>query len=446
MATDTFKVPFAFCAFISGATRSGFVRNVLLVMTGTAIAQAIGFAVSPVISRLFSPAAFGVFGSFNAVASAVGTVVTLQYSQAILLPKENGDAFNVLVLSCLVAVLVSGLCLVACLIVPASVNSLMKTTGMWSLVLLAVSALVTGVNQAFQAWCIRAKAFKHTSASQVVRSLSSNGLQLGCGCVKTGPLGLIGSAVLADIVASLNLARVVLRDWRLLRHRVGWQPIRRLASEYHDFPLYSASSNLINSLSLGLPMLLLTHFYSLAVAGGYAFAMRVLSTPMNFVLTALRQVLFQKAAEAHNAGRRLIGLYAKITLGLFGVALLPSLALIAFAPRCFAWVFGAQWLQAGEFASSLVIWMLFMFSNLPAALFARIIRIQRQMFIFDISLLVARSVGLYLGGQYLAASTTILMFAAIGGVMNIIFIGLVWCKLRRYEATRQAETLTADRL
>ena len=44
--------------------KSSFVKNVLVVMSGTAAAQIIGFALTPIISRLFSPSDFGVFGSF----------------------------------------------------------------------------------------------------------------------------------------------------------------------------------------------------------------------------------------------------------------------------------------------------------------------------------------------------------------------------------------------
>lgn len=444
MPADTLRLTFTFQPLLARLRKSAFVRNILVVMTGTAIAQAIGFALSPLISRLFSPSDFGVFGSFVAVASIIGTVTTLQYSQAIMLPKEEGEAINVLALSCLCTLLLSGLCLAACLVAPGTLNGLMKTNGIWPLVLLVCATFVSGANQSFQAWCVRSKAFKHTSASQVVRSLSSNGLQLGCGCLKAGAPGLICSTVLADILATLNLGLVVLRDWKMLRHRAGWQTFRRLALEYHDFPMYSASTSLMNALSLGLPVLLLTRFYGLAVAGGYAFAMRVLSTPMNFALTALRQVLFQKAAEAHNAGRRLTRLYAGITVGLFAVALLPSLVLMAWAPQFFAWLFGAQWLQAGQFASSLVLWLLFMFSNVPATLFARIIRIQRQMFMFDVTLLLVRTASLYLGGVYLSPSTTILLFSSVGGVMNVVFIGVVGYKLWKSEASRQANHPMGD--
>ena len=222
------------------------------------------------------------------MAGIIGAVVTLQYSQAIILPKENAEAINVLALSCLCSLLLTTLCLVGCLVAPGALNGLMKTTGVWALALLVFATLVSGVNQSFQAWSVRRRAFKDVSVSQVVRSFSSSGTQLGCGFLRLGAPGLIFSSILADILATVNLGRVVLRDWRELRHTAGWQSIRRLAVEYRDFPVYSASSRLINSLSLGLPMLLLSHFYGLPVAGAYAFAMRVLSTPMSFVLTALR--------------------------------------------------------------------------------------------------------------------------------------------------------------
>jgi lipopolysaccharide exporter len=430
-------------AFFGGLGKSAFVRNIAIVMTGTAVAQIIAFGLSPVISRLFSPVDFGIAGSFAAVASVFGTIVTLQYSQAIILPKAEADAINLLAISCLCTLVFSLLCVAGCMMAPTALNGLMKTTGIWALGLLVCATLVTGANQSLQSWCIRVKAFKHTSASQVVRSLGSSGVQLGSGGLKLGSLGLVCSGVLADILASVNLGRVVLRDWRRLGGAVEWQSMRRLALEYRDFPLYNASTTLINTLSLGLPLLLLSHFYGLPVAGAYAFAMRILSTPMGFVLSALRQVLLQKAAETHNEGRQLMPLYAKISAGLFALALLPSLGLLTWGIPLFAWLFGPQWTLAGEFASSLVIWLLFMFCNLPASLFGRIIRIQHQMFLFDAAVLLLRTASLYFGGIYLSASSTILLFACVGGVLNIYFIGLVGYKLWKAETDKQIINVTA---
>jgi lipopolysaccharide exporter len=405
--------------------KSSFVKNVLVVMTGTAAAQAIGLALAPVISRLFYPSDFGIFGSFMSISAIITAGATLEYSQAIMLPKEKEDAIHLFLASCLSAFAVGILCLAVCLIVPATVNGLMKTDGVWALALLAVSTVVAGLNRSCQAWCVRVKAFKQTSTSQVIRSLSSNGAQIGFGILSGGAAGLILSSVLADVLASLNLIRVLRPDLAALRRCIRWDRIKKLAKDYHDFPLYVASQNVMNALSSGLPVLLLAHYYGLVVAGAYAFGVRILEVPMGFVLSALRQVLFQKAGETQHRGGKLAPLYVKITSGLFALAIFPSLVLVLWAPEIFAWIFGARWYEAGEFARLLVLWLLFAFCNLPAMLFARLIRIQRTVFLYDLILLAARALALVFGGLNLNAFQTVLLFSLVGAVMNAILIILV---------------------
>ena len=77
-------------ALLGRLTKASFLRNVFVVMTGSAIGQAVGFALSPVISRLFTPADFGVFGSFGAVTGVFAAIVTLDYSLAVMLPRQQG--------------------------------------------------------------------------------------------------------------------------------------------------------------------------------------------------------------------------------------------------------------------------------------------------------------------------------------------------------------------
>ncbi len=181
----------------------------------------------------------------------------------------------------------------------------------------------------------------------------------------------------------------------------------------------------MNALSIGLPVLLLTHFFGIAVAGAYAFAGRLLNTPMSLVSGAVRQVLFQKGGEMQHQERKLSALFLKSTLGLFGLGVLPAIVLCIWSPQLFAWVFGKQWHTAGEFARYLVFWLLFAFCNLPAVLFARLIRIQRTLFFFNSIVLAVRVLTLVVGGLYLTALQSIALFSALGGVMNLALILLV---------------------
>lgn len=422
-ATSTIKTTkLQFQYIFARLRKSAFVKNVLVVMSGTAAAQTIGYAMSPIISRLFSPSDFGIFGSFDSVSSIIIAGATLEYSQAIMLPKGKEDTINLFFVSCLSTFAIGFLCLTFCLLAPTFANGLMKTSGVWALSLLVVATVVAGLNQSCQAWCVRVKAFKHTSMSQVIRSLSSNGTQIGFGYLKGGAAGLIVSSVLADMLASLNLVRVLLPDLLALRRRIQWDRMKQLAKDYRDFPMYAASQNVINALSSGLPVLLLTHFFGIAVAGAYAFGVRILQAPMRLVLRALQQVLFQKACETDQRGGSLVSLYVKITMGLFALAFIPSLVLFIWAPQIFTWVFGPQWQTAGEFARSLILWLMIAFCNLPAVLFARIIRIQRTIFFYDLVLLAGRGLVLVLGGLYLSALQTIMVFSLVGAAMNTILI------------------------
>jgi len=419
--------------FYNKIIKSHFIKNFTIVMSGTVLAQALGFALSPVISRFYSPSDFGIFGSFNSVLRIVAAVVTLDYSQALILPKKNEDSIHLFILSCLCTVTISILFVFAYLIAPGYFNKLLQAPSSWVILPLIAGIIVTGLNETFQSWCIRVKSFKHTSVSQVIRSVTGNGMQTGWGFINGGATALLWSSVVADFLATVNLVRVTIRDFKQMTVGFSMRKMVVLAKEYRDFPAYSASMNVINALSMGLPVFLLTYYYGVAVTGGYAFGLRILSMPMEFVLRALRQVLYQKAAETHNDGRKLAPLYLKITLGLFAIAIIPSLVFIIWSPQIFSWVFGAKWFEAGEFARALVVWLVFMFCNLPATLFARIIRVQQKMFVYNIILLILRTSALVAGGMFLSATWTIMLFSVVGAAMNIVFIIYIGILIAREE-------------
>jgi O-antigen/teichoic acid export membrane protein len=420
---------------IASLKQSVFLTNVLIVMSGTALAQIIGYAMSPIISRLFSPSDFGVFGSFTAILGIITAGVTLEYSQAIMLPKEESIALDLLIISIFSTVLITVLCILTCLTLPGPVMSLMKAPGSWLLFVLIISILIAGLNISLQSWCVRVKAFKRTSASQVIRSITSNSLQVVLGFLKVGSPGLIVSSTCADLFASFNLASIVIRDVRRLSPKISWNRLKKIAFDFRDFPIYSATANVINAVSTGLPVLLLTKYFGLSAAGYYAFGVKLISAPMSLILRALRQVLFQKACETEHKGESLMTLFTKVTLGLFIISLIPSLILIIWAPQIFSFIFGAQWVTAGKFSRYLVIWQAVMFCNLPSVLFARILRLQNRLFFFDVSLLATRTIALILGGIYMTAETTILIFSIIGAMFNIIFILLIGIALARREGT-----------
>ena len=76
-----------------------FSRNVLTLMTGTSIAQAIPIAISPILTRIYTPEDFGVFALYMAIATVVSVIATGRYETAIMLPKKDSEAINLFIVS-----------------------------------------------------------------------------------------------------------------------------------------------------------------------------------------------------------------------------------------------------------------------------------------------------------------------------------------------------------
>src|SRR3954471_16287753 len=71
----------------------------MVIMAGTAFGQLLAIAVSPLLSRLYTPADFGLFSLVNAFAMVLGTVAALRYEMAIPLPRADDEARAVLVVA-----------------------------------------------------------------------------------------------------------------------------------------------------------------------------------------------------------------------------------------------------------------------------------------------------------------------------------------------------------
>src|SRR5699024_12521163 len=84
-----------------------FVRNVIIVASGTAGAQAITMLLSPIITRIYGPEAFGVMGTFSAMINIIIPIAALTYPIAIVLPKQNEEARGLMQLSIFISIILS---------------------------------------------------------------------------------------------------------------------------------------------------------------------------------------------------------------------------------------------------------------------------------------------------------------------------------------------------
>lgn len=414
------------------------VKNYLTVSSGVAFGQALSFLVMPVLSRYYSTESFGVMGTFVSVASILGTMATLQYGVALMLPKRDTEAANVFLLGSGAVVVTTLLVSLVLVLFPDGCCALLKAPGNIFLVLLPLFVMFNGTNQMLIGWSVRRKQFKANSASQVVRSFTVNSVQVVGGTVlPTGGM-LATGAVLGEIGSCLNLGYLFWKnETRFFARCYSKDWMKQLAKAYYDFPLFSTPQNLLNAVSQGLPVLLLGHYHGIAAAGLYAFGIRLVQAPLSLLLNPLRQVLFQKFCEVQNKGVSVLPLFRMTTLGLLAVILVPMVLGIFFMPEIFALFFGEKWRIAGDFARWMLVWLCIGFCNVPSVLIARILRMQHQMLLFDILALCLRTIILVLGGLFLSDKETVAAFCLLGALLNLVLIAWVWFRLKHEKLPTQ---------
>lgn len=410
-------------------------KNILTVSVGVVFGQALSLLAMPVLSRFFSAESFGVLGTFLSIASILGSLATLQYGAALMLPKRDTEAANIFLMGCLSVAVVTIIVFIISVVLKGFGLAILKLPGnAYLLILLPLYVLFNGTNQMLIGWSVRRRQFRQNSVSQVVRSLTVNSVQIAAAPVfPSGGMLAIG-AMLGEFGSCINLGYGIWKnEKRFFRRCSSTSWMKRSAKSYYDFPAFSTPQNLLNAVSQGLPILLLGHFYGIEVAGLYAFGIRLVQAPMGLLLTPLRQVLFQKFCEGQNHGAGIMPLYRKSTLGLLAVILLPVIIGVVFFPALFALVFGEPWRKAGEYACWLLMWHAVGFCNVPSVLMARILRMQRHMLLFDVATVSSRAILLVIGGLYWSDTQSVAAFGMLGALLNLFLITWIWRRVKHEE-------------
>jgi len=396
--------------------KSSFAIDVLKLVSGATLAQALSVLVTPVFSRLFSPEAFGTAAVFGSIVAIVGVVACLRYDAAIMLPKRDEEATNLLAVSLFFTLVVAVLSAASVLLVRESLVRLLNTPDLAPyLWLVPASVLANGGFVALNYWNSRTRHFGRLSIAKASRSFVMNGAQLGLGAAGQAHAGaMIGSSVLSSTIITTLLGGQTWRDdGRLLRQSINWQDMVAGIKRYRKFPLYSTWSALLNSVSWQLPFFLLSAFFSSTVAGYYALGTRLLRLPMNFIGNAIAQVFFQRAAEAKVEGT-LATVVESVFRRLVMVGLFPMLLLTFIGQDLFVVVFGDNWAEAGVYTQILSVWMFFQFISAPLFTLINVIEKQEYGLIFNILTFIARFVALWIGGSLGNVYIALILFAISG--------------------------------
>ena len=379
---------------------AGTFKNISTLMTGTVISAIIPILTAPIMSRIFAASSYGVLGLYMSISGLIGVIAYSHYTQAIMLPKENTDARQVVWFAMSFSTAVS-LCAMLVFIVLYFFTNVISSSQihLWYF-FIPVSIFLNGVNAAILTWANRIQSYKQLSYNRVIQALITMVVQITLGILIKNETGLMVGLLTGQLVS------VVLLVWKFgnkLDSGIGLPQsagFKKIAVQYKNLLFYSTPSDFINNLINQTPVFLLQKFGGISYVGYYNFTQRLLGLPQMFLSSAIVDVFRQKASYSYSHYGNCREIFLKTFKVLTSLAILPAIAAILFAPQIFSFFFGAKWVLAGVFAQYLSVMYFFRFIVSPLSYVYLIAGRMKEDFLIHILFLVLTTASFYLSNIF----------------------------------------------
>ena len=402
--------------------RGSAARDVATLMVGTAIAQAITIASTPLLTRLYTPSDFGLLAVFLAVVSVAATLITLRYETSILVPKENTESANLVLLSLLLGAGLSVVLAVLGALLPMGLQEKLGlgVLGNW-MPIAFLTAAATSVLAIMQGWMNRQKKYQHMAWLRVGQSAALAGLSVFFGFFHSN-----NGLLIAQICASACLCLAALWIGRSAAHLWQKQQLQATALAHKNAPKYLLPTALLDVITLQMPVLLIAAWFGSDDAGQFSMAWRLLMIPMALIGGAVGQVFMQRfsnALENPDLARKII---KQSWFFLFSISFIPFALILIGGGSIFAIILGDKWLGSGTIAMTLAPMALAMFISSPTSGAYILLGLQRYSLLFGVVIFVYRPLCIYYGMQIGNLGVGIKLWVALEICQIFIYQLVAW--------------------
>lgn len=404
--------------------KSEFGRNVVTLVTGTAIAQILAIVASPILTRLYTPDDFGILALFISISSVLSIAVCGRYELAIMLPKKDKYAINIFALGFVIACFVSILFLILFTIFNDLFTKLFNNQkiSFW-LYFIPLFVFFSGLFNLLSYFNNRTKNYIDLKNATIIKSAVIVIVQIGAGFMKIGVSGLIIGMIISSLSANIRLLKNVVKN-KILISSISKIKMIALAKKYKNFPKYSIGAHTIETLSGSMHIILFSSFFDASVVGFLFLTERCLNLPISVISGAIARVFFQNASVEYTNHSECVNLYKTLFKKLFLFALIPLVLVFLFAPFVFSVIFGEEWRVAGEYARILSMLYFVRFIHSPLSVMYMIAQKQKielywQIYLF-VSLAGAISLGYFLSKDVLITLSCFTVAYLIAYIINII--------------------------
>lgn len=402
-------------------------RDLAIIIFGIGVAQLIQLGATPFLTRLYSPAEFGVFAVVVAVSGVIATVAALRYdiaivgsSDAALSPLAKGALLLPIVVAPLLGLIFYGAIVIG-------IADLKALDG-GAMVIVAAIAALQGVTAVGSALCTRSGWFVTSSAIRIAQPLVFVviALVLQPNLAVAALFGWGGSLLIASVA------------FRRIRLDSRWSDTRETLRREWRYPVMTTPVALLDVVALALPLLFIAAAYGESDAGNYAQVQRLIGAPLTLTGVAVAQVYFKYAGDITRARTALSPFMLRIIAFLGSLSLAVFVAVFLFGEPVMRLLIGDGWRTDRYF---LLVSLVPVICRMTAAPVSSTFVLTGKLALgssWQIAYFVVTLSVLSVATQWLDFDQMLVAFLCSEIAMYLLYVVLVWWAARRYERNRCA--------
>ena len=407
--------------------KNKYLNDINTLFSASVLAAITPILVSPILTRQYSPEDFGAFAFFIAITDILLVLATFQFASAIVIPKKDSKAINLLAVSVAITAIVSTCALaLAAIVYWLNIGNFGGAIIHNHLIFIPLLIFFSALYTTLYLWQNRMGRYKTISAARIASVSSIALISVLFGLITFGAMGLILAVIIGKCIGVIFLFyKLMINDWRLLK-KIKFKQMLGVAVENKNFPIFTVPAGLFNMFSWQVPAIMFKIFFSISVLGFYDLCHRVLAAPTSLVGTAVQDVFKVRASKdyAEQGSCKKIYIYTLLYLTIVATALF--LPLYLFAPGLFKIVFGANWGVAGEYAQVLIPYLAIRFIAGPLGYILYIANKQHIDLIWQSLLSVALFSSIYYGCQSGDPTVALTYLSYSGASLYFVYIVLLY--------------------
>lgn len=392
-------------------------------MTGTIIAQVIPIALTPLLTRLYSPDQFGIYGFISSTLAITSIVATARYENAVFIPKNSKLVDAIIYLSLCLATFFSLLLTIFVFIENNWLLEILKLKEIQILYFIPLGTLIVSYYNVLRIWLNKIEAYRQIRKNIILQSAAVGLAQIFSGLSKNlMSYGLIAGEFAGKLLTTLTIFMCFYKS----SSRLKLNRILFVIKRFGAIPKYQMPAALANNLALHAPYLVLPMIFSQTITGYYFLVFRIVMMPIGIIGNSILEVFRVEASKSIRVRGECSKCFMDNFYALALIALLIYVILQFGGISIFKIFFGEKWAVAGKYAQILAPFAAIRLVAAPLSYLFILRERHRLNFIFQMLFFGTVLIALYMGYTYKKSELFVCFISYLGGLFYLLQLWMAY--------------------